>query len=41
MEETYAQLASEENILDDVQYTLVQASTGKPFLNFLIDRIAI
>ena len=41
MEETYAQLASEENILDDVQYTLVQASTGKRFLNFLIDRIAI
>ena len=41
MEETYAQLAPEENILDDVQYNLVQASTGKRFLNFLIDRIAI
>ena len=41
MEETYAHPESDENILDNVYYTFTQASSGKRFANYLIDRIAV
>ena len=41
MEEPYTHLAAEENILDDVEYTFTQASSGQRFLNYIIDRVAI
>lgn len=41
MEETNTDPGSEANILDDVYYTFTQASGGKRFANYLIDRIAV
>ena len=41
MENTYTTPESSENILDDVDYTLTQANSGRRFFNFLIDRVAI
>jgi uncharacterized RDD family membrane protein YckC len=41
MEESYQIPASAENLLDDVEYTLYQASRGKRFVNYLIDGIIV
>jgi uncharacterized RDD family membrane protein YckC len=41
MEEPYNHPLTDENILDDVEYTFTQASSGKRFLNYIIDRVAV
>ena len=41
MEDTYLKPEANENILDDVEYSYTQATSGKRFLNYLIDRVAI
>jgi len=41
MENLQPEPASAENILDDVDYTLIQANGGRRFLNWVIDRVAI
>ena len=40
MADTHEPLTDPENILDDVEYTLHQASTGVRFSNYLIDRVS-
>jgi uncharacterized RDD family membrane protein YckC len=41
MEESYSGPASDEHMLDDFEYTFTQASSGKRFVNLLVDRLAI
>lgn len=41
MENAYEARDGAENLLDDVDYTLYQASRGKRFTNWLIDRIIV
>jgi uncharacterized RDD family membrane protein YckC len=41
MEGSYSAPASDEHLLDDFEYTFTQASSGKRFVNWLIDRVAI
>jgi uncharacterized RDD family membrane protein YckC len=41
MENNYGSAGSSEHLLDDLQYTLIQAGSGKRFGNWLIDRVAI
>lgn len=41
MENSYQAPEAAENILDDVEYTLYQAGSGKRFVNYLIDRVVV
>jgi uncharacterized RDD family membrane protein YckC len=41
MENSYQAPEVTENLLDDVEYTLYQAGSGKRFVNYLIDRVIV
>lgn len=41
MDTTYPNPETNDNILDEVQYNLIQANSGRRFFNYVIDRVCI